>query len=90
MARLRRRLQRPVPWKLYECHFVLTEAEAAALMHTSLSKLRVMRRLNQGPRYMIFGRFIRYAFVDVFDFLNREETASGGTKSNNLSADGTD
>ena len=69
MPMKRRRHRRRVPWKVYEDRYLVTEADAASFLDLPLAKLRAMRRRFEGPAHTKFGRFVRYAMVDLIEFM---------------------
>ena len=77
MARVRRRRRwtRRVPWKMYEDKYVLTEMHAALHLDVPKSRLTALRLAGTGPDYWRFGRFIRYSYPDLTDFIIRKRQA---------------
>lgn len=57
---------------------LLDTREAAELIGLSYDALRVMRQRGQGPRYIRFGRRVRYAPGDLMSWIrdHREVTSS--------------
>ena len=57
---------------------VLTEHEVAAQLGLSVATLRAWRFRHKGPRYVRFGRAIRYLVADIDRFIEASVVASGG------------
>jgi len=49
---------------------LLTESQAATLLHQSLSTLRRWRRQGNGPAFVRFGRLIFYQPQDLEEFVD--------------------
>ena len=47
----------------------LTDREAAKLMGLSVATLRAWRLRRRGPRYLRFGRAVRYLVADIDRFI---------------------
>jgi hypothetical protein len=59
------------------------EKEAAVILGCTVSALRKWRLLGKGPTYRKIGRLVRYADVDLAEYLyaNRvEPVAAGGAR----------
>src|SRR5512135_3559671 len=50
--------------------------DAAALTGVSVSKLNLLRLQGGGPRFMRFGRCVRYKLAEVINWMNRPDFAS--------------
>jgi predicted DNA-binding transcriptional regulator AlpA len=50
--------------------------DAAALTGMSVSKLNLLRLTGGGPRFMRFGRSVRYKLSEVVSWMNRPDFAS--------------
>lgn len=51
-------------------------AEAAAMTGMSVSKLNLLRLTGGGPRFMRFGRSVRYKLSEVVSWMNKPDYAS--------------
>jgi predicted DNA-binding transcriptional regulator AlpA len=47
----------------------LTERDAARLLGLSVATLRAWRLKRKGPRFVRFGRAVRYLEVDIVDYM---------------------
>ena len=64
-------------------HQAVDEREAAKLLNLSVATLRAWRHRNVGPRFLRFGRAIRYLVADVEAFIDasRVDTRSAPSAS---------
>ena len=52
-----------------DCTLLLTEEEAAKILNTSRRTLQGWRMRSVGPRYKKLGKVVRYAMVDLQNFI---------------------
>ncbi len=57
-----------------ELDHALTERELAPVLGLSVATLRAWRRSGKGPRYVRFGRAVRYMENDVEQFVRASRT----------------
>lgn len=49
---------------------LLTERDAAKILHVSVQLLRKWRAMGTGPKYVRLGRCIRYALSDIESYIS--------------------
>jgi predicted DNA-binding transcriptional regulator AlpA len=62
---------------------VLTEREVAERLGLSCATLRAWRHRRKGPRYVRFGRAVRYLPRDVDEFIRANLVDTGSVSSSN-------
>jgi hypothetical protein len=69
MARSRRRRSRRPAYLVYEDEFVISQAQAAETLGISVATLTAWRRRGKGPPFSMVGRYVRYSYADLIDFM---------------------
>lgn len=64
----------------------MTEHEVARRLHISAATLRAWRVRRKGPRYVRFGRAVRYLQADIDRFIQTSLVDDGGAPGRDASA----